>query len=512
MFLALQHLSALLLSLLHLGGTVSVDRVHPFWGPPRRFRSCCSGCDCNGTAPLPEAIPLEVGPGPAPGPAPAPGGPAVHGINPNAGSICGGTQLTVYGSGFSPVPSDVSVQIAGKPCAVTMSSESEIVCTTPAFADKVQSESEAHIAEIVVTVHGFAIPVLDKFSYPAALTPIVSTFGPVSGQGGDLVTFEGVNFGGNLAIQVGGNPCQVKAHSDLFVQCVPTPACTGLADVHFHVEGKGNACPGPKAPIMKFLYSLTILSVRPEQFDAPSMGSFGGGGSLVVVGQGFCPGDTVNLCDGDVTSVCEITSSITDDPPQFHEGDTSFQTFKCRPGPLSDPHNTKLVVTADGPQVGSMNFKKGPAPKTRERTTTTAPPCGAATTTTMSPCISTTTTTTFKEYTKTCQLTVTAAAGALKASIQGAWTYSHRMTPTIAKVLRGNLGVGHIEIYGNGFKEGPDNPDVQVGGAPCAVSGATTEKIDCYDSTAPPAGAVITIHVPGSGDAQPVTAGADVLA
>jgi hypothetical protein len=463
--------------------------------------------------------------------------PEVHSITPTSGSICGGTVLTVYGSNLTNATnssSNVSVQIAGLPCAIRMASDTEIICITPAFAEKVQTEHDMHIAALAVTIHGKAVPVPVQFHYDAQATPIVSTFGPVSGQGGDLVTFEGIHFGGNATIQIGDsgidplNPnqtkaqsCEVKQHSDLFLQCVPAPACTGLVDVHMYVEGKGNACPGPKAPIMKFLYSLTILSVRPENVDAPSMGSFGGGGSLVVVGQGFCEGDGVSLCD---IGTCERTSPITADPPQFHEGDNSFQTFKCQPGPFYDPINAKLEVGINGPELGNVMFEKGPAgapaPVSLEQMQYAKQnPCDCCPCPAVVPkarpceCESPP-----KEYSKSCQLTVTAAAGALKASIAGAWTYSHKMTPVITKVVHGSQGVGHLEIYGNGFK-GPETPgveaagpDVAVGGAPCAVSTATTSKIDCYDSTTPPVGAVVTVHVPAFGKAQPVVPGADVLA
>lgn len=420
----------------------------------------------------------------APGPAGAPGGPAgpagpaahlptVSGIHPMIGSICGGTKLTVFGTGFSLVPTENAVFIAGNPCTVTMATEIEIMCSTPPAAQKLQTEMDVHVAALSVTVRGAEIPVsLDLvFRYTAQATPILSTFGPVSGQGGDLVSFEGANFGTGVSITIGDKPCEVKRVSDLFVQCTPQPACAGLADVHLYAEGLGNACPGPKTPPLKFLYSLSVQSVRPEQLTLPSMGSFGGGGSLIVVGQGFCESDTVTLCE---TSVCTKTTPVVEDPARFHEGDPSFQTFKCRPSRLSDPQSAKLMMTpCDGVKMSTMT-----------------PP---------------------EDYNKTCQLTVSAAVGALKASIGEAWTYSHRMTPEISKVGRGASGAGHLEIWGSGFKPGPDFPLVQVGGVPCEIATVTSSKIDCHDATSPPEGAIVTVSVPGFGEAVPTAAGVELV-
>lgn len=450
--------------------------------------------------PEPPAVPLPIlpalppapggapsaAPAYSPGPAGAPGGPGAPGpaaayatvrsIQPMMGSICGGTKLVVHGSGFSHVLSENAVYLAGKPCTIFMASDTDIMCTTPAFGDKIKTEIDMHMASLSVTVRGVPIPVsLDlMFRYAASATPMVSTFGPVSGQGGDLLTFEGANFGGYVEVSIGDHQCEVKRNSDLFLQCIPAPAPTGLADVHFYAEGRGYACPGPKAPALKFLYSLHVQAVRPDGHDAPSMGSFGGGGSLVVVGQGFSDSDIVTLCD---TSLCEKTSPTAVDPARFHQGDPSFQTFKCRPGRLNDPQNAKLEMTPTGPQMGFM-----------------APP---------------------QDYNKTCQLTVTAAEGSLKASTAGAWTYSHQMTPEILKVARGSQGEGHIEIYGSGFT-GPRKPNmealtVKVGGVFCAISSVSAAKIDCQDSAAPPEGAIVTVYVPGFGDAIPAAHGADLV-
>merc|ERR1719265_1424156 len=98
-----------------------------------------------------------------------------------------------------------------------------------------------------------------------------------------------------------------------------------------------------------------------------------------------------------------------------------------------------------------------------------------------------------QDYNKTCQLTVSAAAGTLKASKAGAWTYSHRMTPEILKVTRGTQGMGHLEIYGSGFKK---EATVEVGGAPCKIVGFADTKIDCLDATTPPEGAIVSVSIP----------------
>jgi len=487
----MQAFVAFLMGFLSVGEGISLSRQLPFLGPVKKFDMCCRGCPCNGEAPPP--IPADVI-----SPAPAPASPSVHKIHPIVGSICGGTLFTVYGSLFSHNPHENAVYMDGKPCIVISSSDTEITCRTPAFADTIQTQTDMHVASLSVTVEGASIPVPADlvFTYEGASTPMVSSFGPNSGQGGDLVTFEGANFGGQIEISIGKYPCEVKRHSDLFVQCVPTPACTGLADLLFYVEGKGYACPGPKSPPMKFLYSLSVLSARPEAMDGPSSGSFGGGGSLVVVGQGFCDSDVVTLCD---TSVCVKTSATVPDPMQFHEGNPGFQTFTCRPGKMHDPDNANLLMTPDGPHVGHVRYKNGPVVIAPEQKTSNLAPDH--------PCY----TPLPKESNKTCHLTVSAAAGALKASIKDVWTYSHQMTPEIVKVVRGPQGGGHIQISGTSLKVGPEKPIVEVGGAPCVVAIATAEKIDCHDSTTPPEGAIVTVYVPGFGDAVPAAEGVDLV-
>jgi hypothetical protein len=401
------------------------------------------------------------------------------------GSLCGGTKLSIYGNGFSFLASETSVYLAGQPCTVVMSSNTVIQCVTPAVANKVSSADESHTVSLSVNVQGKAVPVpLDvMFNYASRATPVLSTFGPVSGQGADLVTFEGTNFGGSVSITIGNHPCEVKRNDDMFVQCVPQPAPAGMAAVTIYAEGLGNACPGPNAPALQFLYSLSVQTVRSDNVHFPNKGSFGGGGSIVVVGSGFSPSDTITLCD---STLCTKISGLMEDPPQFHQGDPSYQMFKCSPGRLMEaPEGAQLRMTPRGVEMSAGT-----------------PP---------------------EDYNKTCHLTVT--SGGYKASIAAAWTYSHRMTPAIERVARGSDGPGHVEIFGSGFHAvmenllagdgmepvAPGQPVVHVGGTPCKLLRVTDTEIDCQDAVAPPEGAIVEVFVPGYGVAVPTATGTNLI-
>jgi hypothetical protein len=63
--------------------------------------------------------------------------PRVDLVFPSAGSVAGGTEITLTGGGFAMEEGDVSVKVGGRKCAVIRSSVEEIVCTTPARAPNV---------------------------------------------------------------------------------------------------------------------------------------------------------------------------------------------------------------------------------------------------------------------------------------------------------------------------------------------------------------------------------------
>lgn len=310
-------------------------------------------------------------------------------VRPMVGSFCGGTKLTIRGDGFSKTPGENRVTLGDRGCIVLASSETELICQVEYKSEVVPTPASVRPAQVVVSVlgnkaKGPAGPA-GFFVFSAAATPTVSTFGPTTGQGGDLLTFEGGGFGGNVALSIGGEACEIRQVSDISVECIPGPRETSMQEIQMYTgPARGYACPGPQAPSMKFMYNLNVQSVRAADFNsAAGPGTGGPPGGIVIVGQGLSDGDVFSLCSGAVE--CVRSAPVAPDDPMLHEGDSSYRTASCTPGPLPPP--PAVVMTLRGPK-GRASYGGYPA-----------------------------------TYNVSCDLMVSAADGVVRQLTPNAWTY-----------------------------------------------------------------------------------------
>ena len=223
-------------------------------------------------------------------------------FTPRAGSLAGGTTLTLTVDGF-PAPGNESfaeVSIGGAPCRVTFSNYTTATCVTTA--------ATAATSTLAATVRGnvsdsASCPSGCTFGYTAASTPTLSS----ASADGLTVSLSGTDFaasGGAAAhqIQVGGVACAVGTQSASSVTCTLEHALdAGTHQVELVRVGWGRA--QHTGGVHAISQALSVTSVT------PATSSLAGGQLLTVTGNGFGSGDAtatqVTVCD----SACTLVSS-----------------------------------------------------------------------------------------------------------------------------------------------------------------------------------------------------------
>ena len=111
-----------------------------------------------------------------------------------AGSIAGSTAVLIGESGFSQMPSHLSVTIGGTQCSITSSSVASIACVT----GPVVTGDQNYSVTVSISVNGLPVSSSIQYGYLWNLTPLVSSVSPNSGlMGGMTFQITGSKFDSN---------------------------------------------------------------------------------------------------------------------------------------------------------------------------------------------------------------------------------------------------------------------------------------------------------------------------
>ncbi len=236
---------------------------------------------------------------------------SITSITPNSGSTAGGTHVTLSGSGFSHIPSDISISMEGIPCDVISSSRSEIVCITGASLSTSTQE-----VDVSIIVNGYSVPNSFQYTYDSAETPQITAITQgIDLLPGEMIIISGNGFGANpsnVVVQVApvgqefdfslndlADTCTVNGVADDTIDCTVPSRSAGTYDVLVHIAGLGLADGDAE---INYLLDISSFS--------PVSSGYGGGVTLTLAGEGFpeMSADepiTVSVCDNE----CNIVTS-----------------------------------------------------------------------------------------------------------------------------------------------------------------------------------------------------------
>lgn len=138
-----------------------------------------------------------------------------------------GTQVIIYGSGFSTTPSSDSVTFNGVAATVNSATSSQLLVTVP---------SGATTGPVKVTIAGSTVTSATNFSIVTSNNaPTISGFSPSNGVPGSTITITGTNFqavAGNSRVLIGGATAAITAAtSTSLTVTVPSNPASGHIQV-----------------------------------------------------------------------------------------------------------------------------------------------------------------------------------------------------------------------------------------------------------------------------------------
>jgi hypothetical protein len=292
--------------------------------------------------------------------------PTVLEVNPNAGPLSGGTQVTIGGSDFG---GGATVDFGSVPAtSVRVNSPTTITATSPA-------EGAGTVDVTVTSSAGTSTTSpLDQFTYEPA--PIVTGITPGSGPpaGGTTITISGTGFFGD-GCNAGGNPgggetesCpppttvlfgstpaeSFTVNSNTSITAV-SPSGTGTVDVTVSTGGGTSA----ESAAGHFTYG------NPPGVSgiSPTSGPAGGGTSVTISGAGFAAGATVDFGSTPSTGVTvNSPTSITAVSPGGPAGvvDVTVTTANGTSGVAGADEFTYLAEVLPPTAPGTVTAAQGP--------------------------------------------------------------------------------------------------------------------------------------------------------
>jgi PKD repeat protein len=249
--------------------------------------------------------------------------PTVTAVAPVAGTVDGGTIVTVTGTGFTGA---TAVDFDGTPgTSLHIASDTSLTVRTPAHA--------AGVVDVRVTTPFGTSPTAaaDRFEFRVA--PTVTAMSPTTGPatGGTTVTLTGTNLDTVTALTVDGTN-RAFTIVDATTITVTTPAhAAGYVDVA--VADSHGAASSPPTQFL-FYAALAVTAV------APRVGSTGGGTTVVVVGTGFTDATAVDFGGAPGTGLhVESDTRLQVTAPAHALGTVDVQ--------VATPRGTSPVTSAD---------------------------------------------------------------------------------------------------------------------------------------------------------------------
>lgn len=239
--------------------------------------------------------------------------PTISGVTPAAGSITGGTVMTISGADFDP-GSQVyleSVAVAHE-CTVISAVADEITCTTPNFSDDPTLRVPRDV--IVVNPDTQNATRTNAFTYQSA--PLITSispalFGPIAGL--NTITVNGDYFFVGVQVTIDGVTCGIQTRTNTQITCQVPPAPGGVVGGPYVLRVFNNDNQEATTDY-SYVAAPTVLSFNSTLFKT------GGLETLVITGTGFRTGATVTVgglacsslsVDSDTQITCTNPNVIT---------------------------------------------------------------------------------------------------------------------------------------------------------------------------------------------------------
>ncbi|XP_048585401.1 fibrocystin-L isoform X2 [Nematostella vectensis] len=207
--------------------------------------------------------------------------PAVSSINPWAGSVAGGTYITITGNGLSSLAENTNVLMGNTSCDVMSSSYTKIICRTQKshIPGKYNVSVSVGVQQCACTSH-----VGCSFAYTTSLTPRVDYVTPTTILGKqNVITLYGSGFPAktsDVTVTLGSTACTVMTSSPYSIDCLVDTLVAGSHVITVQLNPYGYPMFGMDA-------SKTVTSVAVVSDLSPVEGSLGGGTVVTIKGNGF---------------------------------------------------------------------------------------------------------------------------------------------------------------------------------------------------------------------------------
>ncbi len=349
--------------------------------------------------------------------------PIVTGLDVQRAPATGGTPVFIAGTGFT---GTTAVKFgATSATSFTVVSDTQITAVSPAGTGTVDVTVTTPVTTSVT------VPA-DQFTYTTTTTaqPNVTFVSPSSGPaaGGDLVTIEGMNFQGLVAVRFGGTDALGFSGLGLTIISAIAPPGVGTVDVTVVTAGGGASATGP---LDHYTYpappTVTGLS--------PASGPTAGGTSVTITGTNFTGATAVKFGATSATSftVNSATSITATSPAGTGTIDVTVTTpIGTSTTSVADQfsYGGSPTVTAISPSSGSAAGGTSVTLTGTNFTGVTAVKFGATSATSFTVNSATSITATSPAGTGTTDVTVTTSSGTSATSAADQFTYGGSPTVT----------------------------------------------------------------------------------